>query len=204
MKPETKEKIIANLWSLLRLALNALAGYVMHRPESSAKELGIGILSVTASWTVIDNSGASVTEKVKEIGKGVGLLGLIFLLSTGCASTPQEKIVRFAAVAKSVAFEGAVVWLEEKTQHAATLQKVVDQLDISIQSKQFTPARLVAILKPLNIRELNGKEGRIAVAATIVIWDSLRLAGVIGDTSNLEPVFVGLRDGFKAAIDAVK
>lgn len=128
----------------------------------------------------------------------------IATLIIGCAHTPQEKIVRFAEVSKSVAFEGASLWLVEKPQHKATLQLVVEQLSISIQAKQFTPARLVAILKPLNIRELASKEGRIAIGATVLVWDGLRLTGVIGDTSNLAPVFEGLRDGFQAAIDTTK
>lgn len=134
-------------------------------------------------------------------------LAILFAVASflyGCASTPQEKIVRFAEVSKSVAFEGASVWLAEKPQHKAVLQLVVDQLDISVKAKQFTPARLVAILKPLDIRELASKEGRIAIGATVLVWDGLRLTGVIGDTSNLAPVFEGLRDGFQSAIDTTK
>ena len=191
----------ANLWSLLRAVLNAVAGYCFSRQESWAKELGVGIMAVTGSWTVLDNN-QTPPPPVQKITTTLGLFLVIAGLATGCASTPQERIVRFAAVAKSVAFEGSIFWLTEKPQHAAVMQSVVEQLDIAIKGQQFTPARLVAVLKPLNIRELTGKEGRIAIASTIVVWDSLRLAGVIGDTSNLQPVFEGLRDGFKAALDA--
>ena len=203
MNEATKAKIIANLWSLLRAALNAAAGFCFSRPEHWAREVGVGIITVTGSWTVIDN-GTAVSDKVKEVSKNVGVLILIAGIATGCASTPQEKIVRFAAVAKSVAFEGSIFWLSENPQHSAVLKSVTDQLDIAIKGQEFTPARLVAVLKPLNIRELSGKEGRIAIASTIVVWDSLRLAGVIGDTSNLQPVFEGLRDGFQAAVNATR
>lgn len=165
-------------------------------------EAGIPIVAMLV-WTRIDNvKKASEPAPKVSITQTLGLFLVIAGLATGCASTPQEKIVRFAAVAKSVAFEGSIFWLTEKPQHAAVMQSVVEQLDIAIKGQQFTPARLVAVLKPLNIRELTGKEGRIAIASTIVVWDSLRLAGVIGDTSNLKPVFEGLRDGFKAALDA--
>lgn len=203
MNEATKLKIIACLWSLLRLVLNAVSGYLYGRPEAWAKELSYGIVAITGTWTVIDN-GTTVSDKAKEVSKNIGLFLLIAFVATGCASTPQEKIVRFAEVSKSVAFEGASLWLVEKPQHKATLQLVVDQLSISIQAKQFTPARLVAILKPLDIRELASKEGRIAIGATVLVWDGLRLTGVIGDTSNLAPVFEGLRDGFQSAIDTTK
>lgn len=196
----------ATIQSLVRLFLNFGGGvWAAKNPDMAGLfEASIPVL-FAAIWTWLDNrTKAAQPAPPVNITKTLGMFLVIAGLTTGCASTPQEKIVRFAAVAKSVSFEGSLFWLNEKPQHAETLQLVVDQLEISIKGQQFTPARLVVILKPLNIRELTGKEGRIAIASTIVVWDSLRLAGVIGDTSNLQPVFEGLRDGFKAALDATK
>lgn len=196
----------ATIQSLVRLFLNFGGGvWAAKNPDMAGLfEASIPVL-FAAIWTWLDNrtKAAPATPPVS-ITKTLGLFLVIAGLTTGCASTPQERIVRFAAVAKSVAFEGSVFWLAEKPQHAATLAEVTKQLDIAIKGQEFTPARLIAVLKPLNIRELTGKEGRIAIASTIVVWDSLRLAGVIGDTSNLKPVFEGLRDGFKAALDATQ
>jgi hypothetical protein len=152
---------------------------------------------------VRDNTSVMNRIQVKLQASVVTLFAIASFL-TGCASTPQEKVVRFAAVAQSVAFEGASLWLLEKPQHKDVLKGVVEQLDIAVKAKQFTPIRLVAILRPLNIREMSSKEGRIAIGETIIVWDGLRLSGAIGDTTNLEPVFAGIRDGFQAAIDTTK
>lgn len=201
------------LETLLAFARHGAGGLGLHdgitEEEFTKKVTGFATFAAMFCWSVWRKYQRAKAEQEENkptvnITKTLGMFLVIAGLATGCASTPQERIVRFAAVAKSVSFEGSLFWLNEKPQHAETLQLVVDQLEISIKGQQFTPERLVAILKPLNIRELTGKEGRIAIASTIVVWDSLRLAGVIGDTSNLKPVFEGLRDGFKAALDATQ
>lgn len=83
------DQIKANLWSILRLTLNAVAGYLVARPETWSHQLATGILAVTAGWTVIDNKtnppAKPEAHKPPSITSTLGLLLFGFMLCTGCA-----------------------------------------------------------------------------------------------------------------------
>lgn len=201
------DQMKANLWSLLRLLLNGLAGYLAGRPESWAHQLAGGIVALTASWTVIDNKTnppkPSDAPKPPNIAQNLSLFLAIGLVFVGCKG--PESVTRFAAVARSVAADASIIYLLEHPEHRKDLQLVVDQLDISIAADSYTPARLTEILQPLKIRELSSKEGKIIIATTIIVYDALLASGAVAaDPSSLKPLFVGLRDGFKAGLGAVK
>lgn len=133
---------------------------------------------------------------------------LSIALLVGCAGPGGGSgwtVERFAVLAKSVATETSIIHLEEKPQHRQTIELVVEQLNLSIAAGLYTPARLRAILKPLGIRELASKEGRIAVAGTIVIYDMvIGSTDIAGDPTKLRPLFEGIRDGFQTALDLTK
>lgn len=155
---------------------------------------------------VKDNTSV-MTRIQNKLQASVGVLITIGALFTGCASSGGGgwTVERFAVLAKSVATEASIIHLEEKPQHRQTIELVVEQLNISIAADLYTPARLAAILKPLGIRELAGREGRIAIAGTIVIYDLITASvDTTADPKKLKPIFEGIRDGFQAALDATK
>lgn len=93
------EGMKSNLWSILRLVLNALAGYCAGRPEPWALQLSGGIFAVTASWTVIDNKAKPPSSgdapKPPNIVQNLSMFCVLGLILTGCAiNRPfiQEKI----------------------------------------------------------------------------------------------------------------
>lgn len=196
----------AQLFSFTRLLMNVFGGILVGRPESWAKELGGGLIALAGTWTYQDNkSGTPPTIPSKPV---LPLLVCVALMA-GCSSPSSPgtgwTMERFAVLAKAVTTEASLVHLEEKPQHRKTIELVVEQLNITIAADLYTPARLKAILKPLGIRELASKEGRIAIAGTVLIYDFVMLStDTTADPKKLKPLFEGIRDGFQAALDATK